>query len=295
MIITQKHNIESNTVRKNHVIVNITDLHFNEAMPVQKLINICAKIKRIRPDYITFTGDICFNETQNYDDLLMFFGLLGKIAPVYLIYGNHDLMRLKVMSKSVNSLEWEPFFEEELFANINNVPGITVMDNTQQYLDEYNMLLTAINLDFDHYETKMGSSADFVEKVNKAFPNGLPAETFNTIMCHTPNAILDKKYFKQLHVTNGADLILCGHNHNGAVPLGFGIFLPKNMGLIDPYGNLFPRLARGEVKIDEVLGIIGGPLTPIAESLGFKAKLINMAIQSRIDVVHVKRLERKLR
>lgn len=291
MIITQKHKLESKKIRTNTTIVQISDLHYNDFMLLDKLINISEHIKNLNPSYIIFCGDILFNRSNNYENLIVFFSLLGKIAPVYVTYGNHDIMTLEEETKSITDLKWVEYVESKLFDQLKTIPGINILENEQKYLEDHNVLLTGINLDFEHYEVKKEKPSDFVFKVNKMFKEQLPAETFNEISCHSPRVILNKNHFSALNIKRNADLIHSGHMHNGAVPIGAGLFIPKNRGLIDPYGGLYPNLARGEVKIDNTLGIIGGPLTTISESQGFKAKFFNTIMPSRIDAIYVKRMK----
>ena len=162
-----------------------------------------------------------------------------------------------------------------------------MLNNESVYLSEHNVLLTGINLDFPHYEITKEDPNDFIEYVNEHFPKSAPADVFHEVSCHSPKVILNQEHFKQLIIN--PDLIHCGHMHHGLIPMGLGFMFPNNKGLIDPHNHLFPDLAHGKVSIDQTTGIIGGPLTSIAEIQEFKAKIINSIAPSRVDVVLVKK------
>lgn len=301
MIITKNHVLNSKKVRKDIVIAQLSDLHYNDFTDPKKLVAIYLAVMNINPDYIIFCGDIFFSKSHNYDNLIEFFSILSKIAPLYITLGNHDVMTLANKTKGIKDLKWVEYVETAVLDKLKDMNNVKIVDNETVPLDEYNVLLTGINMGFKHYAGKdMGfnqyekgtqeSPADFVSTVNKLFRDVQDERTFNQISCHSPLVILNPEHFIELGITYNADLIHCGHMHHGAVPPGFGVILPKNKGIIDPHGNRLPKLARGEVRINGAFGIIGGPLTTIAECQGAKAKLINMACPSRIDAVLVKKM-----
>ncbi len=289
MIITKKHNVLSKKIRKNITIVQISDLDYNDYTDQVRLTKIVQKIKILNPSYVIFCGDILFSRSNDYTNLIKFFSMLGSLSPVYITYGNKDVMALANDSKGITNIKWVEYVETELFDLIKTIPGINILENETKYLDEYNVSLTGINMDYRYYEVLKEKPRDFVFRVNDLFPEFQSKETFNEISCHSPKVILNKKFFDAIYINRNADLIHSGHMHNGAVPLGIGIFLPKNKGLMDPHENIFPDLARGSIQINNTLGIIGGPLTTIAESQGKKSKLLNTVMPSRMDVVYVKR------
>lgn len=291
MIIRRDHLLTSNKVKKDIVIIQLSDLHYNDAMPQEKLNKIARSVIERNPDYVIFSGDIFFDKVVNYGRILNFFQTLGSRFPVFITTGNHDLMTLDLSSRG-GRLSWIPYDRSDAFTKLNQIPGVKVLNDEYNYLEDYNVLLTGFDTDFNHYETHHEDPEDFIEIVNGMFNKPLPKDTFNEISCHSPKVILNEEYFNRIIVAQNADLIHSGHMHNGAVPVFAGFVLPKNRGLIDPYGGGFPDLARGEVKIDGTTGIIGGPLTTLAESQGLKAKIVNTVMPSRFDEIRVLRKTR---
>lgn len=289
MVITQKHKLYSKKVNKDFVVVQLSDLHYNDFTDLKKLIAITNKIANINPDYIIFCGDIFFSKSISYNNLLQFFYGLSAIAPIFITYGNHDVMT-KDNNKDPKKLEWIEYVETEVLDKLKNMRNVQILDNESTLLKDFNVLLTGINMDFYHYEVVKENAGDFVYCLNKMFTDVQDPHVFNEISCHSPLNILNPEHFAELNVAFNADLIHCGHMHNGLVPLGAGICLPKNRGIIDPHGNLYPKLARGEVRINGALGIIGGPITTLAENQGSKATFINGLCPSRIDQVLVKKM-----
>lgn len=277
MIVSKYHKMYSNKIRKNFKVVQLSDLHYNDLTDPIRLIETINKINKEHPDYIIFCGDILHGAPKDFENLIIFFRYLGNIAPTYITYGNHDITPLKKDN-------------DRLFSILAFNYGIEILDNEQVYIDDYNVLLSGIDLDYEHYEEHKEDPKDFIEYVNYYFPRELiDKNSFNELICHSPKVIMQLKYLRKIYIARQADLIHSGHMHNGAIPYGLGLLLPKNRGLIDQYRNLFPDLARGKVKIGKTTGIIGGPLTALAETEGIKAKIINKVIPSRMDVIKVLR------
>lgn len=290
MIITTNHSIKSKKTSKDLMIIQISDLHYTDFTSLKKLDEIIKKISNSAPDYIIFCGDIFYSICKNYDKLIKFFQSLSKIATVYLTYGNHELMAISENSKNISELKHIRGIYTSVLEEIKNIKKIEILENRSIELEELNVKLTGICMDLDHYRYKKEDPDDFVINVNKFFPNIQDESFFNEIICHSPKVILDKEHFNKIFVNQSADLIHSGHMHNGIVPPILDLFLPKNKGIIDPHGNLFPDLTRGKVEIGGTVGIIGGPLTTISEYHKYKAKLINTVLPSRIEKVYVKKM-----
>lgn len=287
MILSKKHTVESEKINKDFMVIQISDLHYNDAMPSRKLDNIAKNIIEKEPDYVIFCGDAFFDEVKDMSRLYSFFGKIANHTPVYISLGNHDVMMLD-KSKGVK-YEWAPYDRSREFTVLHNIPGVRVLHNDQLFLKEYNVTLAGVDTDFEHYEKYKENPFDFISSVNTEFSEALPSDTFNEISCHSPKVILNEEYFNHLIISQNADLIHSGHMHNGLVPPFVGFMLPKNRGLIDPYLNMYPNLSRGEVKLGPTTGIIGGPLTTLAESEGLKAKIANTLLPPRMDEIKVKR------
>lgn len=290
MILTKKHFTQSSKISKDLAVVQLSDLHYTETMDPNKLKTIVRRVYDLNPNYIIFCGDIFYEKSDNFDNLFLFFQALGKIAPVYITFGDHDYM---MKNQDLNDIEkglWVPRFEDEAVNEIKNITNIKVLDNDRVYLKDYNVMLVGINMDFHHYEKEKENSDDFSGINNYRFYTALPQETFNEISCHSPINILRKNAAKKLKIVRNADLIHTGHMHNGMIPNFLDSLVPKNIGMFDSRGNILPLLARKEVKRDNTLGIIGGPLTSKPELKGKKLRLSEEIWPSTIDVVYVKKM-----
>lgn len=152
MIIARKHTVLSNKVTRDLNIIQISDLHYSDFTSSEKLDKIIKKISNYQPDYIIFCGDIFVGICKSYNRLIAFFNLLNKISPVYLTYGNHDLMSL--FNTELFRLKWKKKVYNAVLDEIKNMGNIFVLENESVYLDDYNITISGIYMDFEHYEEK---------------------------------------------------------------------------------------------------------------------------------------------
>lgn len=291
----KKHFLESHKLAKKVRIAQLSDLHFNEFTPEEKMINLLNRTNECKPDYVIICGDLVFGRPENNDILIEFLTRLAAYVPVYITLGNHDLMKLAFDSNSFK-YKWVEYNHQELLETIKIIQGVKILENETIYLNDYNLSITGIDPGFKHYEKSKENSLDFEGCVNAVHTQELPKEVYNTISCHSPLGLLNHNNLNNIVIFRNADLTHCGHTHNGGVPIFFEpLFKVIGRGLIDPHGNVFPKYVlggeynRGDNKI-----IVGGPITFLAKTKNptlvksIVTTVSNMVIPPRIDIIEAK-------
>lgn len=103
-------------------IVFLSDTHFKESTSLNFLDRILVNVEQISPDIILFGGDMIYQGDQEtvLEQTKDFFYQLNKIAPTYVVYGDHDLaseqftelrrvLRLSGAKVLTNETEWISF------------------------------------------------------------------------------------------------------------------------------------------------------------------------------------------
>jgi predicted MPP superfamily phosphohydrolase len=161
-------------------IVLISDLHCDAIKRLEP--TLPAVIEKEHPDLILFAGD-ALNERGGLPVFQDCIAALAKLAPTYLVEGNHDtrdFSRIKIAGKTGATL---------LRCNAVDVP----IKNTSVHV--------------------VGTSIDYELGLPKLLKS-LDPEKFNIFLYHFPSEILAVSKFP-------VDLMLSGHTHGGQVCLPF--------------------------------------------------------------------------
>ena len=167
-----------------------------------------SEIEQIDPDVILFGGDIV-HETS-YDQVIEhtkdFFSQLVKIAPTYVVYGNHDL---------------ESHRKKEITDTLKRV-GVTLLDNKSDWItfDDPNIGFHLIGLNEEADSISMKQDALSQINWSQESKKGL-----NILLAHYPHFI--EKYRRS--EAKIPDLILSGDTHGGQVilPIIGGLYVPR--------------------------------------------------------------------
>ena len=253
-------------IKKDTTISLFSDFHISADSTEKKLAKVIDYLERIDPDYTFLLGDIVQDTHMSYklmNKLYAYLKTMGEIAPVYLIYGNHDLQTKK-------NGKWTRNVNEDYYSLLNDVDNLTVLDNESIVLDE-NISLTGINLPLGYYTTACERKDVYIELLKELIKRNLLGhinnETFNIFLQHTPNNIADKEVYLQLLNTFkeilerniNFDLIISGHLHNGLVPSYIDRIIPGNRGIIGIKGGEikpFKDNCRGIKQITDDTNII---------------------------------------
>lgn len=215
-------------------IVLISDIHercFGENN--KRLIN---KIEAQLPDMIIIAGDVADSfgvVGGTYEPL---FKALPKIAPTFLVLGNHDYSARRDIE----------------VAGVAANAGIVVLDDMCSELKVGDDIINIIGLsDYNRENVICQTLAERLDLV----PVTDFVHRYNILVSHRPAEI-------ESIAERGIDLMLCGHTHGGQMRLPFigGVFTPSSIRLFPKYDMGFFGIKNMDLIISAGLGTSTVPL-----------------------------------
>lgn len=226
-------------------IATLSDIHINHHFSSALSKKLLTSLKNKKLDAIFILGDFIDRvnvlESLEVKNLAVdFLKNLAKIAPVFMVYGNHD-----VTSKvhGVRSYEIPTDFRAEL-KKINN---LTILDN--EIKETKNFFVAGFTPSEKYYfssKSRRLEPKNVLKRELEAFLSEKCANLPHTKPCffltHSPfhGDLLTEKL-------TDFDYIFTGHMHNGLLPRWL-LWTTKNAGLIGPFKSRFPRFAHGMYK-----------------------------------------------
>lgn len=213
--------IEAEQVTEPKRLVFLSDLHYPNAMTLERLQERCAEISALEPDVVILGGDIVDESTQK-NEVAACIAVLGTIRAkegVFYIYGNHDT------SPYASRANYTPTFLRDCLEK----SGITALEDTVVDLGEISLIGR-----LDRRFTHRASAAELIESAE-------PSD-YCILLDHQPVEAEE-------NASLGFDLMLSGHTHNGQIwPIGYinGLIGPK-------YGEY----SFGEMKLIVSSGMVG--------------------------------------
>lgn len=141
------------------------------------------------------------------ENLLVFMEFLGRMAPTFIAYGNHDISFCLESDngKDVVYCPDERTFKQRFIEKILNYRGINVLENETRNIGG-NYTISVLNpfvYDIGDPNTVLNrSDFDFLKRLN--------LEDVNTVVCHYPNIF---KYLNKMGYLNNANLCIAAHNN----------------------------------------------------------------------------------
>lgn len=174
-------------LKEKHTLAFIADLHVGSAQPFSVTQKTIEAVKAEKPDALILGGDITddYTTADQMRDAFSLFSDFG--APVYYVYGNHDLQ------PHADYANGRQFTEEELRETLERF-GITLL------VDEFAELAPDLTL--------LGRQDLSVERADSESLKAPDADAYLVVADHQPNG------FKEAAAA-GADLQLSGHTHAG--------------------------------------------------------------------------------
>lgn len=202
-------------------IVQLSDLHCKRyGENDEELVRVCAGLS---PDIIVFTGDL-YSRSCDMADILSRLPLmrgLRELAPVYYIWGNHEV-DVPDKAKHMN----------ERLSDI----GITILRNERArfFKGASHIDIFGLELPSAFYRSPEGSYRSLPEVTTEWVQKRLGAPdkgSFSVLLAHTPLPFASYSEW-------GANLTFSGHIHGGMVRIG-------NIGLLSPERKFLPRYTKG--------------------------------------------------
>lgn len=256
-------------------ILVISDIHYVNEKDNKKLEKLLNVIKRYNADYICIPGDIIDNndiEDKRY--IINWLKRLSKNITVLLSLGNHD-----IRSKDEFN-EYKSYIDTDFIYALNSINNLYLLNNcSKSYKDIY---FYGYTQSFDYYYKDKNEDSIIMNKELDEYMvcNNLPNK-FKVLLMHSPICLNEINIKKKL---NCYDLILCGHMHNGIVPIILDDIFKGNRGIIAPSKRLFPELARGIVRNSNILVISSG-VTKLSRGVNKFLRLFNIFFPIGINVI----------
>lgn len=217
-------------------IAQIADLHNEEFGEGNQ--ELLALLKKNHPDIIVFTGDLIDARRTDYDLAVDFATEAVKIAPCYMVTGNHE-----------GSLNTYPQFLDRL-----SEAGVTVLENDITQFTHQGETITIMGVDDVSLQAHYGSMSDSNVILRAMNRISTPPEGFTILLAHHPE-LLDA------YAEYGVDLVLAGHAHGGQIRI------PGIGGVIAPNQGLFPEYDGGLYTMDDTSMVVsrglGNSLFPL--------------------------------
>lgn len=226
-ITVNKYKIKSKSIPKsfnNFKIVHLSDIH-NDYYGY-KLENLVSKIEKESPDIIVITGDLVDAQKYNVENTLGFVESIKNIAPIYFVYGNHDIaingdahykrMVEQLKEKGIIFMNIE---SDSIIRGGDSINILGIQDPSTVYsIEDFNNIYST--------EEKVRLMLD------KVVENKTNKESFTILLSHRPEFI---NIYKEYEV----DLVLSGHAHGGQFRIPFlgGIYAPGQ--------GFFPKYTAG--------------------------------------------------
>lgn len=216
-------------------IAHISDLHKRHFGKHNE--RLCRKTKEENPDLIIISGDLVSRTETDFSCARETLRKLCEIAPVYMIFGNHEQSlpdeKLKEFLKAVSETDVILLKNEmksiELSGRIINITGLEPAYTTYKKDGGYR------NLDV--------VTPDEMQKLIGKKPDG---ETL--LIAHNP-------LFAEAYSKWGADYIFSGHVHGGAVMIPF-----TNVGVLSPERKFLPKYSKGIYTLGKSKLLVSGGL-----------------------------------
>ena len=225
-------------------LAGIGDIHISRLVGEKDINNIYESLYREDPNYICLLGDLIdtpieLTKDKSIDDLNSLMKNCSSIAPTMVILGSHDFNSIKNLSDKnnpwyeINSLKDVYLLNDEVYSDDNIVIG-GYIQKKEAYINPNDIRREDSNAFYN----------DFIKHPNLyELDEDLP----KILLTHSPETVRDSKVEELLSIY---DLIMTGHYHNGCVPAMLENIYPKNAGIITPRLRMFPKEARGVVKLD---------------------------------------------
>ena len=256
--------LESPKLDKSKNIINISDIHSN--IEVLKKIRKILEKSTAQDDYICITGDMVdtIDDFRN-EQMIKELSKIGNISKTFLSLGNHEFI-------GSDNKKYMCFFNElsnysDCFCLVKEYDSI-VLNN--------NIIINAINMPLSYYEDAESKLSAY--KFIKNIKLNVEKSNFNILLSHTPNWIFkNNKEINNLEILKNMDIILCGHNHGGLMPVFLQDIINNHYGLVGPYSKVFQSNAYGIYNEVDTSILISNGVTKISETspLGKISHILN--------------------
>jgi len=246
----------------------LSDIHASEETDYNWLYNAAKEIKNRDVTAVMVLGDslndgLDLESAKRLSDVYYEF---GKVAPVIMISGNHDL----VTPKQTDSGERWFFIRkpedvtvlEKVINLFNDIPNVTFLRNEDKLLPG-GIRVLGLDMKPAYYSNEEKNHLMLCDTLTGLFSDTLDKREYNIFLSHSPINLMNPEFRENFYVFDNVDLQLAGHMHNGVLPYYLEWIVPGDRGLIgkkDGKLYLFPKLSKGKVHLGgNAYGVIANP------------------------------------
>lgn len=217
------------TVRHEDLGGNITAAHISDLHKRrfgEDNSRILRAVRRESPDVIFITGDLVSRTEMNFESVERFLNELCKIAPVYMIFGNHE----QSLPDDIQGRLIKMLAETDVIL-LRNRSVRTELCGRSVSISGYEAPYSVYKKNDGYRELDVVTAGD----IEKALGSCPPCE--DIMLAHSP-------FFADAVSEWGADFMLSGHVHGGAVRIPF-----TRIGLLSPERKFLPKYSVGVYTI----------------------------------------------
>ncbi len=264
-LIRREYTVSTDKIKKPFTAVHISDLHescFGKAQ--EKLIRA---IKAEKPDVILITGDMVEDGRifepgepimDSTNNARIFFERAAKIAPVYMVLGNHesnipDTQKLvtEITATGVHLLHRHHAGEDDVCFPISvNGEEILLASADDPYFDRAHPHKNTFSERMEEDRNRQTPNiVNWRNRLNREYPNIKVEERLTLLLSHRPE---EYELYREL----GFDVAFSGHAHGGQFRLP-----PFINGFYAPHQGFFPKHAGGFYEYDGFTHVVSRGLS----------------------------------
>lgn len=285
MLRVKYYNLESNLIKEQVKIVNISDVHSD----VKRLKAALDYASSIDANVITIPGDL-FDSVDNIHNEEVVSTLKNiKNIEIYISNGNHDLVKIngKGFFATLTADKNLKYYE-----SLNEEKNIHVFLNNKENFLYKGIEFVGFDPGFSWYEESKEDSQVFKDILNLYLRDLRESKNFRIMLLHSCNGLITNNSLEK--DIPGINLVVSGHNHACMTPEFFQQVSKNNRGIVGPYNKVFMKGSYGFWSANSTSVILSNGLTKMGESHGskFVRGIVNNTFKSDIDVIELNKGEK---
>lgn len=216
-------------------IAHISDLHKRRFGKYNE--RLCRKTAEEKPDLIIISGDLVSRTETDFTCLEKTLKSLCETAPVYMIFGNHEQSLPDNYKKSF----LDAVFKTDAILLRNETHSIEINGRI--------LNITGIEPEYTIYKKDGGyRNLDVIDSAEMVRLAGKKPDGETLLIAHNP-------LFAEVYSEWGADYVISGHVHGGAVMIPF-----TKIGILSPERKFLPKYSKGIYTISKTKLFVSGGL-----------------------------------
>lgn len=272
-------------VKNDIKIISISDLHESRIVPKKVTDNLKYQLEKEKANYHCLLGDLIDvpSDIENEEvtkKLFSFIKSSASMAPTIIILGSHDFI----------DIDFQNHYNKDFWNEIASFDNVYLLNDTFYQTQEILFMGYLQKYDYWYpYGNHVGqNNREDLEKMYqdlvrlKQLYTNLPEDIPKVGLMHSPDFYKDERIISLL---KDYDIFLCGHYHNGCIPVFLDDIYTGNYGIITPKREI-GKIARGEMQLSSGMHlIINGGITKIQYSASKLKWPLNKICYQHMDII----------